>query len=96
MGYVKMILLFKQSCDKYNHYSLPFNPAHTQTSPVYLIIIICNNLILGKFHHITMVYRKVLTKIKSTTLDYTSKMENVMKNVDDKVINFEVSRGHLS
>ena len=43
-----------------------------------------------------MVYRKVLTKIKSTTLDYTSKMENVMKNVDDKVINFEVSRGHLS
>ena len=78
-----------------------------KTSPVDLVIIICNNLILGNFHHITMVCRKVLTKIKGTKLEYTPvkwparrpdteiKFIIIIKNVDDKVIHFEFRRGPL-
>ena len=86
---------------------MSFNPNQTQTSPVDLVIIICNNLILGNFHHITMVYKKVLTKIKGTKLEYTPvkwparrpdteiKFIIIIKNVDDKVIHFEFRRGPL-
>ena len=44
-----------------------------------IIIIYSNNLLLGNFHHITVVFRKVLTYIKSTKLDYMQENERYLE-----------------